>query len=182
MPTTTSRSLAALLLLAVVASDLDAQVRRGRENTDAVRWAPVAVGVHGGYDQRANAEVLRAAVRIPVVRSGVVELVPGADVAFLRTSKDYQYGAELAWVPGGTRGGVIVAAGVAWRDTPIEATSPGGRNTFFGYVLGGGAKSPVGPLELEVGVRWVFLNDTDYRPNMATIGVNLPLWSVQPAR
>ncbi|MDX1494889.1 MAG: hypothetical protein R3253_12550, partial [Longimicrobiales bacterium] len=114
-----------------------------------------------------------------VVRSGVVEVIPSADVVFLAGAKDYQYALEAAWVSGGARGGAFFAGGVALRDTPLEAEE-GERNTFFGFSLGAGARSGVGPLEFEVNIRWVFLNDTAYRPNMASIGVGYPFWSVLP--
>lgn len=169
---------AALVLLAVSAAQIDAQVRRGRQVNEEARWASPAIGIRGGWDQRANAEVLGLQLRIPVVRSGVLEVIPSTDVAFLSGAKDYQYSAEMAWVPGGVRGGVFFAGGVAWRDTPLGRVVSTGRNTFFGYVLGAGAKSAVGPVEFEVGVRWTFLNDTTYRPNLASIGINYPFWSV----
>lgn len=179
MPSRARTLFAAALLVAVGASEIDAQVRRGRQ-VDETRWAPPSVGVRGGYDQRARAEVLGAQLRVPVVRSGVVEVIPSADIVFLRGAKDYQYALEAAWVPGGARGGVFFAGGVALRDTPLGTATPGERNTFFGYVLGAGAKSRVGPLEFEVGIRWTFLNDTTYRPNLASLGINYPFWSVLP--
>lgn len=173
----------AILLLVTGAAQIDAQVRRGRQVEEEPRWAPPSVGVRGGYDQRANAEVLGAQLRLPVVRSGVLEVIPSADVAFLNGAKDYQYSVEAAWVPGGVRRGIFVAGGVAWRDTPLgqAVPVPVGRNTYFGYVLGAGAASGVGPLEFEVAIRWTFLDDTTYRPNLASIGVNLPFWSVLPS-
>ena len=84
-----------------------------------------------------------------MVRSGVIELIPSADVVFLNGAKDYQYSVEAAWVPGGIRRGIFFAGGIAWRDTPLgqEVPVPVGRNTYFGYVLGAGASSGVGPLE-----------------------------------
>ncbi len=173
---------AAFLLLIVGAAEINAQVRRGRQVEEQLRWASPSVGVRGGYDQRANAELLGAQLRLPVVRSGIIELIPGADVVFLNGAKDYQYSVEAAWVPGGIRRGVFLAGGIAWRDTPLgqAVPVPVGRNTYFGYVLGAGASSGVGPLEFEVAIRWTFLNDTTYRPNMASIGVNYPFWSVLP--
>ncbi|NNL29396.1 MAG: hypothetical protein HKO77_00150, partial [Gemmatimonadetes bacterium] len=172
-----------MLLLVTAAAQMDAQVRRGRQVEEQARWAPPSVGVRGGYDQRANAEALGAQIRLPVVRSGVLELIPSADVAFLNGAKDYQYGVEAAWVPGGIRRGIFIVGGVAWRDTPLgqAVPVPVGRNTFFGYVLGAGAASGVGPLEFELAIRWTFLDDTTYRPNLASLGVNYPFWSVLPS-
>lgn len=180
----TTRTVAlGILLLLVGAASIDAQVRRGRQVDEEPRWAPPSVGVRGGYDQRANAEVLGAQLRLPVLRSGVVEVIPSADVIFLDGAKDYQYSVEAAWIPGGVRRGIFVTGGIAWRDTPLgqAVPVPVGRNTFFGYVLGAGAASGVGPLELEVAIRWTFLDDTTYRPNLASVGVNLPFWSALPS-
>jgi len=175
-------SLTSLVLLLVAgAVDVDGQVRRGRDSGETARWAPIAIGIRGGWDQRANAEALGAQLRLPIVRSGIVELAPSADVVFLQGAKDYQYSLEMAWLPAGAaRGGVFLTGGVGWRDTPIGTELPDERTTYFGYVLGAGGKTRVGPLEIELGLRWTFLNDTNYRPNLASFGVNLPVWSVRP--
>lgn len=173
--------LATLLALSTLTVDGEAQVRRGRAPEPSARWSPIAVGVRGGWDQRANAEVLGAHLRVPVLRSGIVELVPNGEVAFLRGAKDYQYGVDAAWVPGGARGGVFLSAGIAWRDTPIASLDTGDvRETYFGWVAGAGGKTGVGRMQLEVDLRWVFLNDTSYRPNSATLGINFPFWRIGP--
>ena len=176
----TLRLLPVLLLLALgvgAVAEVEGQVRRGRQPAEQAGWAPLSVGVRGGYDQRANAELIGAQMRIPVLRSGIVELVPSAEIAFLPGAKEYQYNGEVSWVPGGRRGGFFVTGGVGWRDSVFGA-DPGSveRTTFFGYVLGAGLKSRVGPLEFELGFRWILLNDTSYRPTPATVGLNYPFW------
>ena len=175
-----TRPIFALLILALGLGDVaevEGQVRRGRQPAEEAPWAPVSVGVRGGWDDRANAQLLGAQMRIPVLRSGIVELVPGADIAFLPGAKEYQYNAEVSWVPGGRQGGFFVTAGVGWRDSVFNADVDSlERTTFFGYVLGAGLKSRVGPLEFELGLRWILLNDTSYRPNPATLGLNYPFW------
>ena len=169
-----SVALVALVALAVP-TGADAQVRRGRAvEQPAPPWQPIAVGVRFGWDNRANGEVLGGQVRIPVLRNGVVELVPNADMIFLNNSKEYHYGADLSLVPGGPAGGIFVSGGIAWRDTPLGRV--GGRQTYFGWVATLGGKTGLGPIELEAAIKWVFLNDTSYQPNAVTIGVNLPLW------
>ena len=176
----TKRVLTLVLTLALVLGSVheaQSQVRRGREPEPAQGWTPPSIGIRGGWDQRANAEILGAQARIPVLRSGIVQLVPSADIAFLQGVKEYQYGAEVSWVPGGRRGGLFVTGGVAWRDSVFSADgSTDTRRTFFGYILGAGVKSQVGPLEFELGLRWIFLNDTGYRPSPATVGINYPFW------
>lgn len=172
-----SSLLLAWLLVAAGTAHADAQQRRGRQTVEA-RWAPVAVGVRAGWDQRARQEVLGGQIRIPVLRSGFVEVVPSADVVFRPVEKDYQYAVEAAWVSGGARGGLLVQGGVGWRNTTITADDPDGRETFFGWLLGVGGKSEVEPVQVELTIRWIFLRGTTYRPSMVSLGVNLPLWSV----
>ena len=176
----TIRPIPVLLILALglgAVAEVEGQVRRGRQPAEEAPWAPVSVGVRGGWDDRANAELLGAQMRIPVVRSGIVEVVPSADIAFLPGAKEYQYSGEISWVPGGRRGGFFLTAGVGWRDSVFGAdVASGERTTYFGYVLGAGLKSRVGPLEFELGLRWILLDDTSYRPTPATLGLNYPFW------
>jgi hypothetical protein len=164
--------------LAADAADADAQIRRGRAADVRPTWAPVAIGVRFGWDGPANGEVLGAHVRIPVVRSGIVELVPTAEVIFPPGTKEYQYNLEATYVTGGARGGPFVGGGVGWRDAvlaDIDLETP--RETYFSWVAVG-VKGGVGRLQLEAAFRWAFLDGTSYRPNPATLGLNFPLWRV----
>ena len=165
------------------ASDADAQVRRGRAQDTSSRWAPVSIGVRFGYDQAAQGELLGGQLRIPLTRSGVVELVTFADVIFPVGTKEHQYSAEVVWIPGGARaGGIFGGGGLGWRDTVLASTNRNDpRATHFGYSVVVGVKSKLGPIELEVDIRWIYLNDTRYRPNPVSLGLNYPLWSVRPA-
>lgn len=171
----------AALLLSLPAS-LDAQVRRGRQAETAPRWAPVAIGVKAGWDSRANGELISAQVRIPVVRSGALEVVPSAEMIFLNGAKEYQYNADVSYLPGGLRGGIFAGAGIGWRDSVIGTPLGDPRQTFVGLNLFGGGKTNLGPIQVEFALRWTFLNDTDYQPNSAAIGLNVPLWRVAPDR
>ena len=175
-------ALAALLVTAPAA--LDAQVRRGRQaaEDDAPPWAPIAVGVKAGWDSQANGEILGAHLHIPVVRSGSIELYPSAEMTFLLQGKEYQYNLDAAWVPGGARGGVFGGGGVGWRRTAIEVTPGDPLETFIGLNAFGGGKTAIGPLQIEFLIRWTFLQDTQYRPNSASIGLNLPLWGTGQQR
>jgi hypothetical protein len=168
--------LAAILSL-VVASSAEAQVRRGRTEPTARRWAPIAVGVRFGYDEQARGEVFGGQLRIPIVRNGILELVPNADVIFTPQVKEYQYNLEAAWVPGGLQGGIVLGGGVGWRHARQGATGVS-QSTLFGWVVSLGGKTSLGPIQLEALLKWVFLKDTDYRPNSASLGINYPLWTV----
>ena len=56
------------------------------------------------------------------------------------------------------------------------------RQTLIGFNAFGGGKTSIGPVQVELVLRWTFLKDTQYQPNSAGIGVNLPLWNVAPQR
>ena len=168
---------ALLMTLLTVATppDAEGQVRRGRSQLDPVRpWAPIAVGVRFGYDQTARGELGGVSLRIPIVRSGIVEFNPSADLIFLSGPDQYAYNLDLAFVPGGTAGGLVLGAGVGWRDATLGPV----RTTFFGYNLSVGGKTSLGPVQIEALIRWSLLNGTDFDPNTVTLGVNYLLGSV----
>jgi hypothetical protein len=179
MGTRTIMLVATLALLTTASAD--AQIRRGRIPDTGPRWAPISVGVRFGFDDRADGSLIGGQLHIPLVRSGVVELATSAEAVFLNRSTEYQYNVELAWVPGGTEGGLLLGGGLGWRDRFVgTAESPDGRETFFGYTAMVGVRSDVGPLQVEVSARWVFLNGTPYRPNAVALGLNLPFWRATP--
>jgi len=174
---------ALVVLLVTLPGTLDAQVRRGRQAEEAPPWAPIAIGVKVGYDSSTNGEVLGAQVRIPVVRAGTIELYPNLEIAWPPAGgKEYQYNIDAAWVPGGVRGGVFAGGGVGWRDSLIGTDLGNPRQTLIGFNAFGGGKTSIGPVQVELVLRWTFLKDTQYQPNSAGIGVNLPLWNVAPQR
>lgn len=172
--------LVALGAVLVTASGLDAQVRRGRAPVrDAPRWAPIAIGVRAGYDQGVRGQVVGAHVRLPVLRNGKLELNPNAERTILSGRDDTAYNLDIAFVPGGGRGGLTLGAGIGWRET---AVGQGETNRFFGYnaVLAG--KTFLGPVQLEAAIRWSLLRDTTYSPNSVSLGVNYLFWDPRPNR
>ncbi|MDA0328128.1 MAG: hypothetical protein O2958_03795 [Gemmatimonadetes bacterium] len=173
---TVKRFLLAGVLILLSLSDLEAQVRRGRVAETGPPWAPLSIGIRFGWDQQANGEVAGAQLRIPVRRSGTFELVPSADIIFPPEEKEYQYNLEVNWIPAGTRGGILLGGGLGWRDS--RRATAGIRETAFGYTVVAGGKTNLGPIEAEVALRWVFLNDTDYQPNLVTFGLNYRFWQV----
>lgn len=157
----------------------EAQVRRGRAAETGPVWAPVSIGARFGWDQRANGQVLGAQLRVPVIRSGIIEVVPNIEMAFLRGTNEYQYNMEAALLPGGAGGGILVGGGVGWREAvlgSLDLEEP--RTRHFGYVATVGARGGSGRLQFELALRWTFLRDTEYRPNSATIGINYAFWSI----
>ena len=171
-----NRLIPLLVLLLLLPLSLEAQFRRGRQAEVVPRWAPISIGAKVGWDSQANATAVGGHVRIPVVRDGTIELYPSAEAILLTGTKEYQYNLDAAWVPGGVGGGVFAGAGVGWRDSVIGMDVGDPRQTFFGFNAFGGGKTNLGPMQIEFVLRWTFLNETQYQPNSASIGLNFPLW------
>ena len=177
-----NRLIPLLVFLLLLPLSLEAQFRRGRQAEVVPRWAPISIGAKVGWDSQANATTVGGHVRIPVVRNGTVELYPSAEAIFLTGTKEYQYNLDAAWVPGGAGGGVFAGAGVGWRDSVIGMDVGDPRQTLFGFNAFGGGKTNLGPMQIEVVLRWTFLNETQYQPNSASIGLNFPLWRTTSQR
>ena len=157
---------------------LEAQVRRGRAvDPDRPPWMPISIGPRAGYDERARGMVLGAQIHLPILRNGLVELVPTADVVFPNNAREYQYNLELVYVSGGRTGGLYGGGGVGYRDTVLNGTPADPRNTIFGYSLVLGVRSGIADLfQTQLELRWIFLEDTNVRPVPVTLGINFPLW------
>jgi hypothetical protein len=89
---------------------------------------------------------------------------------------EYMYSLDVAYVPGGGGGGLVIQGGVGWRDSTIGAS---GGETYFGYNFGIGGKTNLGAVQLEAMIRWAFLNGTNYDPNVVTLGGNYVLFRTQ---
>ncbi|HSG06726.1 MAG TPA: hypothetical protein VLA36_00110 [Longimicrobiales bacterium] len=168
------RAVSLISTLAVVAfpAALGAQARRGPSS--ATGWAPVAAGVHGGYDYTTTSYLVGAQMRIPVHPSGYLQVIPNGDVVFQPRLKEYLAGANLVVVSGGRRGGLYAGGGLTWRNTLRE----GVRTTRRSPTIVVGAQSPTlfgAPFRTHVEVRWI-REDTPLKPKLLTFGVNFPLW------
>lgn len=182
----TSALILVCLLLGVLAPiPADAQFRRGRAVQGTIEgWAPIAVGVHGGYDEASRGEILGAHATIPVLRSGRFELMPSYDLTFLNGAKDHQYGLEAIFVSDGRAGGLFVGGGVGYRDTVVDGTPANPRGTFFNYSIVTGFKAGVGGrVVTKLQLRWILLQNTfaNFRPTPITLGIGVPLWGGTPA-
>lgn len=167
------------LLALVVPVELEAQVRRGRASQQQQSWAPITVGIRAGYDNNARGELLGAQARLPILRSGLVQVMPSADVTFLSGAREYQYNLEVLYVTGGREGGLYLGGGVGYRDSVVEGTPEEPRRTLFDYSIVAGVTSAVsGTFQIQFELRWIFLQDiqSDFRPIPLTLGVNVPLW------
>lgn len=164
------------LLLAVAPSSVLAQRMGGPSLDGGGGWSPIQVGVHAGYDYNSTGSLMGAQVRIPVIPSGYVELMPSTDVTFLTGLKEYQYNMEAVVVSGGRRGGFYAGGGGVWKSSIYD--DGGGRETRPGWTAVVGVKTGamVGPgINVQIETRWVFLRGP-VKPRMLTFGVNLPLW------
>jgi hypothetical protein len=180
-PPRTRRPSPALLVGAasLAVSLLAAAPARGQQpgGEDPGPWPPVSAGVRFGYDQSANGEVLGAQLRIPVLRSGALEVVPSGDVTFLSRLREYGLNVDAVHVRGGSRGGLFLGGGFALRNS-IFGVDPGEERSNelgFGAVVGlkTGAAGGIGT---QVEFRWIFLPGADYDPRAVTLGLNFPLW------
>ncbi|MEM7415268.1 MAG: hypothetical protein AAF389_07215 [Gemmatimonadota bacterium] len=163
-------------------SVLEAQTRRGRATTqESAPWAPVSIGARFGYDQEVRGQTVGLSVRIPVLRDGTIELNPNLDQVIINGQDDRQYNLDVAYVPGGVRGGILLTAGLGWRDS-VFGLGTVGRTRYFGYNVGAGGKTVLGRVELEALIRWTFLQDTTLQPNTVSLGVNFPLWDAPGRR
>ena len=178
----TSGILLLTLLGLVTPIGLEAQVRRGRAvDPDRLPWTPISIGPRAGYDEKARGAVLGAQIHLPLLRNGLVELVPTADIIFVTNAQEYQYNLELVFVTAGRRGGLYGGGGVGYRDTVLGGTPADPRSNIFGYSLVLGVRSGTAArFQTQVEVRWIYLEDTTVRPFPVTFGINFPLWRNSP--
>lgn len=168
-----------MILVTLIAPNNVMGQRRGQAESPPQKWSPIAVGVYVGYDNQPSGEVAGAQIRIPVLPSGTVELISGANITFLNRLKEYQFNLEAAYTTGASTGGLYLGGGLAWRNTMFGSDLTSGRQTARGYSLVAGAKlggiagTRVSP-QLEI--RWTFLKETVLNPRVISFGINLPLW------
>lgn len=169
------RFAAAIPVIALLLSPAGIRAQRFGEGRPAEGRPAVTAGVRAGYDYNSTGSVVGAQIRIPVLPSGFLELVPNGDVTFLTGLKEYQGGVDAVLVSGGRRGGLYAGGGIAWRNTIYEGP---GRETRTAPTLVVGARSGTlfgGPFGTQIEMRWSF-PEGDFKPRALTLGVNFPLW------
>ena len=161
--------------------DATAQTRPSG-NPAPASWSPIQLGARFGYDDNSNGEVVGAQIRIPVLPSGMVELVPNADVTFLPGLKEYQFAVDAIFVTGGRRGGLYGGVGLAMRnsifinpDRDLDLDSQRETKTGPAYVLGLRSSVFGASFGTQLEIRWIRVDD-NVRPRVLTFGVNFPLW------
>ena len=132
------RMFSAALALALLLAPLSVSAQlRPRSAPRGGGWAPPQVGVHFGYDYNSTGSVAGAQLRIPILPSGYVELVPNGDITFLTGLKEYQYGVDAVVLSGGRRGGIYLGGGLVWRDTIYQDSTPGRETKRWADVVAG---------------------------------------------
>ncbi len=99
-------------------------------------WPAPAIGVRLGFDQTASGEVVGAQIRVPVLPSARLELVPNADITFLDNLREYGFNIDAVFVSGGRQGGLYLGGGLSMRNSVFTAEIGGARETEVG--CGGG--------------------------------------------
>jgi hypothetical protein len=130
-----------------------------------------------GYDNTQRQEVVGTLLRIPILASGRVELLPNADVTFLRGLKEYQVNFEAVYLVAGGEGGLYAGGGMGFRSTIVPADPDAGRQTLrtlsivFGLKLGGASR-----LKPLLEFRRLFPDELAIDPQQVSLGVTVALW------
>lgn len=165
----------ALFALAALGSADGLLAQAGPGAPGPAGWAPPSVGVRFGWDNKQRNEVLGAAVRLPILPSGQVELMGGTEVTFLRNLTEYEFNAEAVYVQGGRAGGVYGGGGLGLRNTIYPGSVE--RRTELGFTLVVGVRlTGLGILVPQVESRWIFIDDAPFTFQTLTLGVNLAFW------
>ncbi len=174
-----TRRLSTCLSLALSAAALAASPALAQPGgqADSSGWPAVELGARVGYDNQQRQEVVGALLRVPVLRDGSIELLPNADVTFLRGLKEYQVNLEAVYLLAGRQGGPYLGGGVGFRSTIPPNDPTAGRQTYttFGLVVGlkFGTLDRVRPF-LEF--RRVFVSELAVDPQLLSFGATLVLW------
>jgi hypothetical protein len=140
-------------------------------------WPPVEIGARVGYDNVQRQEVVGMLLRIPVLPNRTIELVPSADVTFLRGFKEYQFNADAVYVFAAADGGLYAGGGIGLRSTFPPVNPPQGRQTITTFAVVAGLKltnlNRVNPM---IEFRRIFASELVVDPQLFSIGVTFELW------
>lgn len=154
----------------------------GPDEPTTAPWPSITIGAKAGYDNNANAELLGAQLRLPLLRNGSLELMPSADVTFVTGLREYQYSLEALYNLGGPRGGAYFGGGLAFRNTIYGRDANRPRETRRGYSGVVGTKFEADArFGVQIEFRWVFVSEaagdevSPIDPQVVTFGINIPL-------
>lgn len=154
-----------------------AQPRPSPQDAPSQSWPAPSIGIHAGYDQVVRGEMLGGQIRIPVVRSGQIELLGIGSAIFVSGLREYQYDVDAVYSTGGRRGGLYLGGGLSFRNTIFgtDRSSPRETRQGYGVVVGLQSGGLIGALLTQFEFRWVFLPE-NLDPKMISLGLNFPLW------
>ncbi len=161
---------AALLVLSVGLSELDAQARRGRAPNTFDRTAEV--GVRGGYDFDAEDWSIGGQGRIPIAR--IIEVLPSGDLYLVDNGTAFQLNLDLA-VPLAPRGALYGGGGAGFflRDPGVPGVSTStdvGLNLLVGLEPGRLRRSRI---RWFAEARWFLVEGNN--PFRLVAGLNFPI-------
>ena len=166
-----------LAALTAVAPGSAAAQLAPQPQTQRTGWPAVEIGVRVGYDNIQRQEVVGALLRVPILPNGTIELLPSADVTFLRGLREYQFNADAVYLLAASDGGIYAGGGVGFRSTFPPANPSGGRETLTTFAVVVGLKltnlSRVNPM---FEFRRIFASELAVDPQLLSIGVTFELW------
>lgn len=177
--TTSARTgtFALAFLFALVPSVAHGQLRAGAGRAGDTGWAPAGIGIRAGFDNAQSEPLLGAFLRIPVLPSGRVELLPNADVTFLPGYKEYQVNFDLVYVTAGRRGGVYFGGGAGFRNSVFSPDPNASRRNERTFSLVAGVRfGDLGRFRPEVESRWIFQDELVRDPRIVSVGASVALW------
>lgn len=167
-----------VLTLVTLTAPASAEGQRRPPNEPGLAgWAPIQVGGRFGFDNNSTGKLVGAQIRIPVLPSGMAELVPGGDITFHSGGlKDYGFTLDGLFVTGGPGAALYGGGGLAlrssvWDEDGVRETKSGWTGVF-GIRSGSVGGAPFG---IQLQVRWIRV-DENIKPQLLTFGVNFPLW------
>ena len=167
--------IALALSVCLLPGALSAQFREGGDRPAG--WAPVAVGVRIGWDGAQQGQMVGALLRIPVLPSGMVELMPNADVTFLPGLKEYQVNFEAVYLTAARSGGLYAGGGVGFRNSRFSPDPSASRRNDLSYSLVVGVRlGGLGRFRPELEARWILQSEYARAPRPALIGLSVALW------
>jgi hypothetical protein len=160
----------------VMPAGLQAQFGSGQA-ADTTGWAPISVGVRGGYDNELQGWMVGASLGLPARSNGSVEIVPSGDVTFLPGFEEYQGNVELVYFTGGRRGGLMAGGGMGIRNSVFGPDPAAPRSTVTTFNLMIGARiGTIGRFRPEALVRWIIQDEYERDPRHVALGVTVALW------
>lgn len=174
----TRRLRTALVAAAALCAPAAASAQLARLPGDNVGgWPAIEIGIRAGYDNGLREEFVGALLRVPVLASGRVELMPNMDITFLRGLREYQYNLEAVYLTVPGEGGLYAGGGMGFRNTILPADPAAGRQTITTWNLVIGAKFAMGErLNPMVEFRRAFASDLAVDPQQISLGATIELW------